>query len=204
MSAIGRLLRGKKTKPEPMNKKVLIFLVIGILGSVIFLRFFAWTKQADRSLLPQISTLSIFEDPTTIANLGLLPTKTFGAELSIAGLYTQATQEFPQGTIALVYTKNDYRFIEIDYLPARTAEEYLATHIYPTQEIILDPDHSVWMLSIDDRPRCIDYEDNVANLCEISRHLIADLPDHLLLIAADGDHPTDGELIEIARSLIQQ
>jgi len=182
--------------------KVLLFLVIAIMASVVLLRFFSWSHASQRSLLPELSSLATLEDLTVIPDLIRVPSQTFGAELFTAGLFTKPTSEFPEGTIALVYTKNDWRMVEIDYLPNQTAEAYLATHIYPTQEIVLDPEHSAWIQSIDDRPRCIDYEDDVPNRCEISKHLIADLPDHLLIIAVDGDHATDGELIEMARSII--
>jgi hypothetical protein len=59
------------------------------------------------------------------------------------------------------------------------------------------------MATVDNNTRCIDYEDTIPNRCEISRNLIFDTPSRMILIAADGTHATDGELIEIARSIIQ-
>ena len=196
-----RLLR-RNRKEKPVNLKYLAWVAIAILAVFLFLRFFDWNDDTQRSLLPQTSSLAILDDLSSLENIVPLPAQTFGAELSIAGLYTLDTGEFSEGTVVVVFVKDDWRFVEIDYFPSLTATEYLATHIYPTQEIKLDQERTVWLQTIDNSPRCIDYEDDVPNRCEISRHLIADLDGRLLLIAADGDHATDGELIEMARSIL--
>ncbi|MCR4313980.1 MAG: hypothetical protein NUV84_01900 [Candidatus Uhrbacteria bacterium] len=213
-----RLLR-RRREEQPVNLKYLAWVAVAILAVFLFLRFFDWIDDTKRSLLPQTPALAILDDLSSLENIVPLPAQTFGAELSIAGLYTGTEGEFPEGTVVVVYVKDDpdvvsrgsdpseagrrsWRFVEIDYFPDITSTEFLATHIYPTQEIKLDQERSVWIQTIDDNPRCIDYEDSVPNRCEISRHLIADLDGRLLLIAADGNHPTDGELIELARSIL--
>lgn len=195
-----RLLR-RRREEQPTHLKFLAWIVVAILAIFLFLRFFDWIDDTTRSLLPTTTNFAILDEPSDIDAIVPLPMDTFGAELYTAGLYTRATGEFPEGTVAAVYVKDDRRFVEIYYFPGLASTEYLATHIYPTQEIKLDPGRAVWIQTVDTNPRCIDYEDNVPNRCEISRHLIADLDDHLLLIAADGNHPTDGELIELARSI---
>lgn len=166
------------------------------------LRLWQWLDDTPRSLLPEVSGLALLEDYTQVTNLIPLPTDTFGAELSVVGLYSSAVNDIPAGTISIVYVRDDWRYVEIDYLPTMTVEAYLVSHIHPTQEVKLDQEQSVWIQTVDDRPRCIDYEDELPNRCEISRYLIAQLDNRLLLIAADGDHPTDGELIEMARSIV--
>lgn len=196
-----RLLR-RRREERPVNLKFLAWVAIAILPVFLFLRFFDWIDNTKRSLLPQTPALTILDDLSGLGSIAPLPAETFSAELYTAGLYTSATGEIPEGTTVVVYVKNDWRFVEIDYFPGLASTEYLATHIYPTQEIKLDQEHSVWIQTINSNPRCIDYEDDVPNRCEISRYLIADLEGRLLLIAADGDHPTDGELIELARSVI--
>lgn len=198
-----RLLRRRRTE-QPVNLKYLAWVAIAILAVFLFLRFFDWIDDTKRSLLPQTTSLTILNDPSVLDTIVPLPTQTFDAELYTAGIYRQTVGEIPEGTVLIVYVKNYWRFVEVDYLPERHSTEYLATHIYPTQEIKLDQERSVWIQTLDSNPRCIDYEDDVPNRCEISRHLVADQGDRLLLIAADGDHPTDGELIEMARSIIDQ
>lgn len=196
-----RLLRRRRDE-RPTNIKFLLWVAISILAVFLFLRFFEWTGGQERSLLPQAPGLAVLDDLTALQTIVALPGETFGAMLYTAGIYQSAAGEIPEGTVVAVYVKDDWRFVEIDYLPGISSTGYLATHIYPTQEVKLSQGHSVWIQTVDDRPRCIDYEDGIPNRCEISRHLIADLDGRLLLMAADGDHPTDGELIEMARSIV--
>lgn len=199
-----RFLRKKPEDNSPTDIKLFLWLIIIILSVFLFINFFTWLNPPQRSLLPQADGLTILEQTDDVAKLVSLPTQTLDSTLYAAGLYTREISEFPKGTVSVVYVKNDWRFVEIDFLPNRTSQEYLATHIYPTQEIVLDNKNSLWILTIDSQPRCIDYEDDVPNRCEISRHLITDLEDRLLLIAADGEQATNGELIEMAKSIIEE
>ena len=48
----------------------------------------------------------------------------------------------------------------------------------------------------------IDYEDDTPNRCEISQQLIFELDSHLVVIAIDGKSATQGEVLEIARSIL--
>lgn len=185
-----------------MHPRLLVLLAVVIAIAVVLLRFLSWLDRDERSLLTQVPGLVMFEDVGRIREMVPMPTNTFEAELYTAGMYTQMTNVFPQDTIALVYVKNDWRFVEIDYIPSMNTQSYLATHVFPKNEIKLTDDQSAWILTIDSRPRCIDYKDEVPNRCEISRHLITDLDDRLLLIAADGDHVSDGEMIEMAREIV--
>lgn len=196
-----RLLRRRRDE-QPTNLKFLLWVAIAILAVFLFLRFFDWIDDEERSLLPVTEALIILDDLEALDAIAPLPTNTFGAELYTAGIYRSTIGEIPEGAVVVVYVKDDWRFVEIDYLPGIESTQYLATHLYPTQEIKLDQERSVWIQTVDNNPRCIDYEDHIPNRCEISRHLIADLGDRLLLIAADGSHPTDGELIEMARSIL--
>ncbi|TAL50735.1 hypothetical protein EPN81_02015 [Patescibacteria group bacterium] len=198
-----RLLR-RHREAKPVNLKYLTWLAVAILVVFVFMRFLNWIDDSQRSLLPITQALVVLDDLETLDAVVDLPLETFGAELFAAGIYTSAHNEIPEGSVVAVFVKDGWRFVEIDYFPGMNSTQYLATHIYPTQEVKLDPETSVWIQTVDTRTRCIDYEDDLPNRCEISRHLIAQLENHLLLIAADGDHPTDGELIEMARSIIYQ
>ena len=104
-----------------MNLKYLAWVAIAILAVFLFLRFFDWIDDTQRSLLPQTSALAILDDLSSLENIVPLPAQTFGAELSIAGLYTLDTGEFSEGTVVVVFVKDDWRFVEIDYFPSLTA-----------------------------------------------------------------------------------
>ncbi len=199
---LGLHLLKRRREDKPVNLKFLAWIAAAILVVFVLLRFFQWIDDTKRSLLPQTPGLAVLDDIDSLNAIVHLPTQTFGAELYAAGIYTSSTDEVPEGSIVAVYVKGNWRFVEIDYFPGMNSTEYLATHIYPTQEVKLNEETPIWIQTLDDRPRCIDYEDDLPNRCEISRHLIADLGERLLLIAADGDHPTDGELIEMTRSIV--
>jgi len=173
-----------------------------MLVVVIGIRFVSWIKPTERSLLPTASEITKIEDLETLPALVTLPSEILSATLYEASVYTLSKDGFPQGTVKTVYTKDDWRFVEIDYLPNITAQEYLATHIYPTQEVSMNETTRVWIQTIDTKPRCITYDDGVPNQCEISRYIIVETIKHLVLIASDGDHATEGELLQIARSII--
>ena len=146
--------------------------------------------------------MAVLEDTTRVFQTISPPSQTFGADLFATGLYTQTQGVFPKGTIVLVYTKNNNRFVEIDYLPQVNAQEYLASFIYPREEIHLTKEQSVWIMTIDTKPRCIDYEDEIPNRCEISQQLIFEHNDRLVVIAVDGKQATQGEVLEMARSIL--
>jgi hypothetical protein len=195
---------GKDKEPKPPNPKVFFGVIIAILLTTGIMQLVTWQTKEQRSLITQAPGLVTFETVEEINKTITLPTETFGADVFTSGLYTQSTNTFPKGTIAVIYTRNDWRFVEIDYLPETPAEEYVLTHAFlDIEEIHLMEDQTGWMTVVDDNTRCIDYEDEVPNRCEISRNLIFDTPSRMILIAADGTHATDGELIEIARSILK-
>ncbi|MDG1950202.1 MAG: hypothetical protein P8J32_05325 [bacterium] len=168
------------------------------------MQFIVWQTNEERTLITQTPGLVTFKTADDISATVILPTETFGAQVHTSGLYTQSTDTFPKGTIAVIYTRNDWRFVEIDYLPEISAEEYTLTHLFlDLQEVTLTQEYNGWMATIDKNTRCIDYEDDIPNRCEISRKLIFDTPSRMIIIAADGSHATDGELIEMAKSIIK-
>lgn len=161
-------------------------------------------RQAQRTLLTETEGLVIFERETELNQSVQLPTETFGADIYTSGLYTTTTSQRTQGTVVVVYTKNNWRFIEISYLPYQDAQTYLQSQFYLTTESVkLTQETEGWLALTDRNPRCIDYQDEVPNRCEISRHLLFNTPTRMILIAADGHHATDGELVAIAQSILQ-
>jgi hypothetical protein len=200
MLTLGSLRQRRDEHPSHLT--LLTWIVIAILAVFLCIRFFDWINDEPRSLLPVTEALVILDDLEALKTIAPLPTSILDAELYTAGIYRVRFGEIPEGSVSVVYVKNGWRFVEIQYLPGISSTQYLATHRYPTQEIKLDQTHSLWIQRVDDNPRCIDYEDDAPNRCEISRHLIGELGERLLLIAADGERATDGELIELARSII--
>lgn len=176
------------------------WIIVAMLSIAIIIRFFSWYSADERSLLNQAAGLVTSE---SAEELGVTPPpETFGSELFEIGLYTQASEIFPAGTVALVYVKGGWRFVEIDYLPGRTMEEQRATYRNFPQEEAIVGDSTFVVVTLDNRARCIDYEDKIPNRCEVTRQLLIETESHLIMISADGTHATDGELLIIGRSII--
>lgn len=193
-------------KPRRERTTWIIFLLVIILGTSLLLKFWNPSSRTNRSLLTQAPGLvhvSTLEAASTYLPLEMSPpTTTFDAQLFTLGVYTQTTDVFPKGTVTLVYTKNNWRFIEIDYIPERSVEEQLALlNLYEQQKIVLADKKTAWIITRNLNPRCIDYEDEFPNKCEITYQLIFEKNGMLISIAADGEHATVGEMIEMAKSI---
>jgi hypothetical protein len=196
-----RLIR-KNRKPTEPNAKIVGGIILAMLAMAIIIQFFGWINANKRSLLNQADGLVTSQ---SAEELGVtLPTETFESELFEIGLYTQSNKIFPAGTVALVYIKDDWRFIEIDYLPGRTMEDHRAMYRNFLQEEAIVEGNTFVVVTLDNKARCIDYEDEVPNRCEVTRQLLIETESHLIMISADGRHVTDGELLIIGRSILEQ
>jgi hypothetical protein len=197
-----RLLFRKQHENQPTSGQFLAWIAVAIIVVFIGMKFFAWIQDTPRSLLPTDRHFTLLDDLSSLGAIITLPTQTFEAELYTAGIAPSFDPSTNNSSVVAVYVRDDSRFVELDYLAGVSADTYRSTHIYPTQEIQLDSETTIWIQTIDKRPRCIDYEDDLPNQCEFSRQLIMELPHWLVLINADGTHATDGELIEMARSIL--
>ncbi len=201
-----RLLRRKKSnEPRTEHTRWVLFLVIAILASTVILKLIDTTIAPARSLLataPGLVVLSTLDQLGDTSSLAITPpTETVGGELYVIGLYKEINNVFPTGTVSLVYVKDGWRTLEVDYLPNRTLQDQLAMlSLYPREEVTLSETTSATILTRDDSPRCIDYNDGLPNKCEITHQLLFENEGLLISLSSDGDHVTVGELIEIAKS----
>jgi len=203
-----RLLRRKKSnEPRPERTRWVLFLMIAILGSTVIL------KLVDTTIAPPRSLLTSAEGLVEISSLDQLtqysietiapPAETFGAELFTIGVYTELNDVFTTGTVSLIYARDGSRYVEIDYLPDRTQQEQLALlSLYAQENVVLNETTSATIITRDNSPRCIKYDDGLPNKCEIGLQILFEKNGLLIMISGDGDHATQGELIEMAKSII--
>jgi hypothetical protein len=204
-----QLLKQKPKTDKPERARWVIFIVIAVLSSALLVRFVDWAVLPPRSLLTQAPGLVELANVENLSTYSLtsiaLPTNIVGAELFIVGIYTQPNDVFPADTISLVYTKNNWRAFEIDYLPGRTIKEQSAILSgYDQEEVVLNETTSATIVTRNEKPRCINYEDGLPNKCEITNQLLFTRDGLLISISADGTHATQGELVEIAKSILNQ
>lgn len=193
---------------QPQNKtpipRRLIIAMIAIVICAIVVRFINWTIAPTRSLLtsaPGLTHFSTVEDAAVYLDVALpTPTQTFDATPFSVGIYSQQNNAFPTNTVAVAYVKNSRRVFEVDYIPERRLEEQKQI-LQPLKidEVKLDDKDDV-LISKNDSPRCIEYNDGLPDKCEISSQIYFELGEFLICISSDGDNTTQGELVEIAKS----
>ncbi len=204
-----KLLSFKKntTKSKTQFTIGIVILLLVIAGVIRFTQWFTPTKppslltQAEGLIeLSQINDIHQFV-PTLVKE----PTQTFNATLHIIGVYTTSQEFFPTGTVALVYVRDGYRFVEISTQPQTSVESILEQYaLLPQESVALSKDLSGTLIRLRDSSYCRNPPENKNGLCQITRLFVFRLNDAVIQIAADGNHPSDGELIEIARSLITE
>lgn len=197
-------------KPETTLKSklgtgALLFIIVIVIALV--LRIVQMAKPADPPpLLTQSEGLIRLTNPDEISahtNTPIvLPTKTFNARLHIIGVYPNQNETLPAGTVALVYVRDGYRFVEVSFRLELNLEAGRTLFTgQPEETIMLDKTTKAFLFRLRDNTFCKKPSEDEIGVCQISRALMFEQNGSLVTIFADGRHPTDGELIEMARSI---
>ncbi len=134
-----------------------------------------------------------------------LPQTLFDASLEAIGVYPEINSVYPKDTVALVYVRDGWRFIEIDYKPNLTFEEQVARYTDYTQiPIVLGSQTEGRLIPLKSGNNCVHPNKEAIGVCRITKVLVFPLGDITVLIGADGQHATDGELIKIAQSMLPE
>jgi hypothetical protein len=201
-----------KFLPNLKDNKSNLRLGLILFGIVIvtagLLRFSEWLfPVSDPILLPEEESMIRLTDPNDISKYvdwsGQLPKKMFGGELQVIGIYPQGTAAFSKNTVAIVFIKNGYRFVEVNYQPEKKLEtERIFYGSLPTQEITLTDSIKGLLVNVLEKSYCKKPSEDTIGMCQITKVLMFENNDSLVMISADGKHASDGELIEMARSII--
>jgi hypothetical protein len=204
------VLRRFNKDTESSEGSCFVILVIAVLVAALVIHLFTWVKPPKPlPLLTQTNGLVQLVDLEDIQSYTdtavLTPEETFGAELYVIGVYTELNDALPKETVALVYTRDGWRFVEIDFKPI-TLEEQLAIAIgHSPSEVVLTQEITGIFTTLDDKPRCIESgSEELPSKCEIGLQLMFAWGDYVVVISTDGTHATEGEVIEIARSILGQ
>ncbi len=131
------------------------------------------------------------------------PEQTFSATLEAIGVYPEINSVYPKNTVSLVYAKDGWRFVQIDYKPNITFKEQLALYTdYTTTPVTLSKETEAALIRLQSGNNCVRPNKEAIGVCRISKVLTFPLGKLVVLIGADGQHATDGELIEIAKSML--
>lgn len=197
-------------KSNNQNNKIQIGIVIGIIVVIaaILLRFVQWIKPDTQfPLLTQsegLVRLTSLDQLKTYSQIPLkTPNQTYEADLYVIGVYGAENSALPKGTVALVYTKNRHRFVEIDYRPTTTLEkELLIYRDRKKEQIVLAKDQTATLVRIQPYHACKEATAESIGVCQFTRALFFTLDDLTVSLFADGQQISDGELIQMARSIV--
>ncbi len=133
-----------------------------------------------------------------------LPTDTRGASIQITGYYTQDAKDAPAGTVHIVYAKKTERVFELMVIPVRAKDPILHAFTVgragPRIAIGGNEGRIYDMRRLS--PTCVDITPRrPIGVCQITRRLLFERGETTYVIAVDGNHLTEGELIQIARSI---
>ena len=131
-----------------------------------------------------------------------LPTSLFGSELFVIGVYTKATEDFSDGSVAFVYTKNNSRIGELDILTkGYLIEQKKIYQDFPQESISIKSPNDGLLVYLRDGFDCVKPKKDHPGLCQISKILFFEKESQLYKFSVDGNRLSDGETIEIVRSI---
>lgn len=183
-------------------------LLVIVLVSAALLRFVEWVKP-DTSL-PLLTNATGLVRLTDLSQIGAYvdtdvtaPTKLFGTQLHVIGVYLAENEAFPEKTVALVYVRDANRFVEIDFRPHTTIEKALTPWTNQTIEtVVLTIEKIAKLVPLRDQSFCKSPKGGGIGVCQFTRMLAFEQDGIVITIFADGRHMTDGELIQMAKSIV--
>lgn len=199
-------------KPSRQLNPNAISLVAGaILLVAMIMRLISWINPpVDPPLLAQAPSLVRIANttdpklPSTFKQL--LPTQTFGGTIRVIGLYPEGAEHLPKNSISVVYERDAWRMMQVDLLPATTLVDTLGPYnTYKQDRVVLPGNKEGTMVNIKLFLDCMkaNTKEGIGS-CDFTRVLVFEIESGLIgRITVDGDKVTDGELIEIARSMVK-
>lgn len=193
------------------TRTCLLAIIIPMFAAAIILRIvFAFIPTPRPDLLVKaeglIETTTIEDAQAHTAMPLALPSDLLGGEVYAVGVYTKGAGALPVGSAVIVVTKGDWRFVEIVERPSTVlpdvANDYAASM---TQPVALgETEGTLLTLSTDGAP-CVSPNEkwDLPGFCEVQRILLFEANGVVYSIAADGPLATDGELITLAKGILE-
>ncbi len=186
-----------------------IALIMVVLIAAGLLRFVTWVKpDAQLPLLtdtPGIVRLTSLEQISSYVQTPVEPpTQLFDSTLYVIGVYPLANEIVPQQTVILVYVRDGNRFIEVSYRPNTNLGKELSAYTdLPKETVALTMDITATLVRLRDQSFCKRPSEDVVGICQFTRALAFEYQEVVVMLFADGRSTTDGELIEMARSIVR-
>lgn len=198
----------KKATQENGNNTILyifVAILVATLGLQLSHQFVP--EQSHVPLLPQspdMIELTKYEDVKshTLTNVPF-PEKVFGSELYVAGIYPKPVKLYPAHTVIMVFVKNHARFVQMDVLPNTNIETIKKQFaMYPQESVAITDKQKGEMIHLRSGFDCtLPKSETIPSLCLLTNTLLFPHEGDLIMLSSDGNHISQGELIEMARSI---
>ena len=206
---IQNLLKRKQANAHNQTAGYVPFLLVAILVATIGMRLYAWINDGSNApLLTHVDSLIQFSNINDISAHTktpiILPTELFGANPYVIGVYPTDSKEFPANSIAIVFTKNHARSFEMDVIPNKTLDQAIVSYsTFPHESVVIreNVEGAFIRLRHDDVLCKYPRDTSHPSFCPFKNLLMFENKGTLIRLASDGNHLSDGELLEIARSI---
>lgn len=194
--------------PAPNVKLPWAIWLVGIAAAIIVLSkgiALIFPPPAVPIIAPVSGTqlLTVETAPALIGRPLPIPTFTAGATLHTAARFTETNASFPTGTIELVFVKDGRRVFEVLELPITGAVDVakyapgvggMDVNVGEVVGHVFDPGISY--------PACLTAsEDRPLAVCQFTKRFAFTRGNVTYVVAVDGEHLSEGELIQVARSI---
>ncbi|MCX6714216.1 MAG: hypothetical protein NTX72_00175 [Candidatus Uhrbacteria bacterium] len=179
-------------------------IVIGTIGLQIYNHVPTTPNVPLLLKTPDMIELSKFEDIASHTQTPVtLPEKLFGSSLYLIGIYPSIAKNWPANSVSMIFVKDNARFVEMDVLPnttlASVSPQYTA---YPQEPVAIEGELKGTLFHLRSGFDCTTPKPNtVPAMCLITNMLLFEKNGTLIQISTDGNHITQGELLEMARSI---
>lgn len=189
------------------SSKWLLIIFGAVVLCTIVLRITQW-KNADATVplltqSPTLIQLVNMDDIKTYTQTSIsFPTKTFGSEIFVMGVYPDAIADFPEHSVAIVYVKDSVRVAELDVLSKGYLVEQKSRYAnYPQESVSIRGENDGLIVRLRDGFDCLPSKGDHPGMCLMTKLLLMEKDNQLYKLSVDGDHFSDGEMIEMMRSI---
>ncbi len=134
-----------------------------------------------------------------------LPDDLLGSAVYTVGVYTKGTGTLPTGSVTIVLTKNNHRFVELVERPGINLKRFMLDYqSYTSTDITFSTAEGFFVDIPTNHLPCVDPNEKweLPGFCELTRMLVFETDEIVFTISADGTQATNGELITLAKDLL--
>lgn len=193
------------------TRTCLLAIILPMFAAAVILRVvFAFIPTPRPDLLVEadgmIETTSVADAQAHTAMPITMPDDLLGGEVYAVGVYTKGAGALPTGSAIVVVTKSDWRFVEIVERPSTALPDIVNDYnASAAQPVALGATEGTMLTLSTNNIPCVSPNEkwDLPGFCEVWKILLFEKDGIVYSVAADGQHATDGELITLAKDMLE-